>query len=296
MDELPDIQARPSESGFKLTRVGITGVKKPVSIRRPGRVVTLIAGVDVFVDLPADLRGSHMSRNVEALGEIVESSSRDPAAGLEEVCLSMARELLNRHEYASRAEARMSSDYFLERSTHSGVTTTEPFRLMARATVVRGGETRLAIGVEVRGMNACPCAMETVRRLVAEENPETAGCLGGDLPYITHNQRNITTVEVETGGDQRVEADELIEMAEKGQSALTLEILKREDEARQVLEAHRNPKFVEDVVRDILGLLVERLADLPGDTLVSVRCESEESIHKHNAVAERITTLEELRL
>jgi GTP cyclohydrolase-4 len=296
MDEFPDIQARPSDSGFKLTRVGITGVRKPVSISRPGRVVTLVAETDVYVDLPADLRGSHMSRNVEAFNEIVEASARDPAPGLEDVCLNMARELLIRHEYATRAESRMSADYFLERETPSGVRTTEPFRLLARATALRGGEERLAIGVEVRGMNACPCAMETVRSLMIEEYPDAAESLRGDIPCITHNQRNITTVEVETGGEERVEADDLVELAELGQSARTLEILKREDEARQVLEAHRNPKFVEDVVRDILGLLLEKLDGLAGDTMVRVRCESEESIHKHNAVAERVTTLAELRL
>ena len=102
-------------------------------------------------------------------------------------------------------------------------------------------------------------------------------------------------VEVETGHDERIEADVLIDIAEGGQSTRTLEILKREDEARMVLEAHMNPKFVEDVVRDILALLLDRLEGLSGDTLITVRCESEESIHKHNAVAERVTTLEDLR-
>jgi len=254
-----------------------------------------VAQTDVYVDLPADLRGSHMSRNVVAFNEVVESTARDPSPGLEDLSLAMVEKLLERHEYASRAEVRLSADYFLPRTTPSGVPTTEPFGLFARAVGERGGPRRLAIGVEVRGMNACPCAMETVRKLASEEYPGLAGELGPDVPFISHNQRNLTTVEVETSGEERVEADELIDIAERGQSARTLEILKREDEARQVLEAHRNPKFVEDVVRDILSLLLERLEGISGDTMIRVRCESEESIHKHNAVAERITTLEELR-
>jgi len=62
-----------------------------------------------------------------------------------------------------------------------------------------------------------------------------------------------------------------------------------------VVKAHRNPKFVEDVVREILGRVLERYQELPDDVLVTVRSESEESIHKHNAFAERVTTLGELR-
>ena len=62
-----------------------------------------------------------------------------------------------------------------------------------------------------------------------------------------------------------------------------------------VINAHRNPKFVEDVVRDILGAVLERYPELPDDTIVTVKSESEESIHKHNAFAERVTDLGELR-
>jgi GTP cyclohydrolase-4 len=62
-----------------------------------------------------------------------------------------------------------------------------------------------------------------------------------------------------------------------------------------VLNAHRNPKFVEDVVRDLLRKVVESYPNLPDEVAVSVRSESQESIHKHDAVAERITTMGELR-
>ena len=71
--------------------------------------------------------------------------------------------------------------------------------------------------------------------------------------------------------------------------------MKRDDEALVTLKAHENPKFVEDVVRDILGRILERYPNLPDSVVVTVRSESEESIHKHNAYAERVTTLGELR-
>ena len=64
---LPDIQGKKLDNSFKLTRVGITGVKKPVHVKRPERIVTLTVLIDVFVDLPATQKGSHMSRHVEVI-------------------------------------------------------------------------------------------------------------------------------------------------------------------------------------------------------------------------------------
>ncbi|MDR1690378.1 MAG: GTP cyclohydrolase, FolE2/MptA family, partial [Candidatus Methanoplasma sp.] len=73
------------------------------------------------------------------------------------------------------------------------------------------------------------------------------------------------------------------------------ELLKRDDEGQVVINAHSNPRFVEDVVRSALESIVERYADLPDDVEVMVKSESEESIHKHNAFAERTATMGELR-
>ena len=87
----------------------------------------------------------------------------------------------------------------------------------------------------------------------------------------------------------------MIDIAEKSFSSPTFGILKRKEEGEIVFNAHKNPKFVEDVVRDILGAILKKYKKLPDDVLVVVKSESEESIHKHNAFAERITTLGELR-
>ena len=100
-------------------------------------------------------------------------------------------------------------------------------------------------------------------------------------------------MEVPEGFD--VEADDLIDIVESSLSSPTFEILKRDDEAMVTMQAHKNPKFVEDVVRDILGKVLDTYSSLTDKVYIVVRSESEESIHKHNAFAERETTLGELR-
>jgi GTP cyclohydrolase-4 len=97
------------------------------------------------------------------------------------------------------------------------------------------------------------------------------------------------------GDDKSVDANDLIDITEKAFSSPTYSILKRKEEGQLVFHAHKNPKFVEDVVRDILSAILEKYKNLPDDVIVVVRSESEESIHKHNAFAERVTTLGELR-
>ena len=116
------------------------------------------------------------------------------------------------------------------------------------------------------------------------------------FPAPTHNQRNLGTLMIEVPrNDYSVDADDLISIVENAFSSPTFSILKRKEEGDLVLKAHQKPKFVEDVVRDILSAVLTKYIHLPDDVMVIVRSESEESIHKHNAFAERITTLGELR-
>ena len=291
-----DVQAWEPEGRFKLTRVGITNLIKPVRVRRPSGEVTLQAVIDVFVDLPPDLKGSHLSRNVEVLGEGVDLSVRDPVASLEDLCGRLARELLVRHDYASWSLAQAKADYFLERPAGNGRTSLERYRLIARAQAHRGDPVKVKklIGVEVAGMSACPCAMEGVREIIARERPDALPLID-EIPMMSHNQRNVATLMLDMPEDCDVEANDLIDLVEAQLSAPTMELLKREDEARLVIQAHENPKFVEDIVRDILAAVVRKYPDLPDDSSIIVRSESKESIHKHNAFAERITTMGELR-
>jgi len=284
---LPDVQSEPSHLHFKLTRVGVKGVRKLVYIRRPKskEIITLPTTFDMFVDLPPSQKGSHMSRNVELAADFVENSRRKPVESLEDFCALMVKKLLERHSYATFAEVKASADYFLERKGFSGRKEVEPYKLIAEARCRRGEKVRKLIGVEVIGMTACPCAMEVVRALIKEDR---------DL-IPTHNQRNITTLMIEVPESAEVEANDLIDMVEKSFSSPTYSVLKRKEEGELVINAHRNPKFVEDVVRDALNQIIQRYPDLPDNTMVIVRSESEESIHKFNAFAERVTTLGELR-
>jgi len=115
------------------------------------------------------------------------------------------------------------------------------------------------------------------------------------VPIITHNQRNRTTAILQEPPGHEIEADELVDIVEESLSAPTFGLLKRPDEGRLVEMAHRNPKFVEDVVREVLDRLLKRYPKMPDTAWVRVKSEAEESIHKHNAFAERSTTFGELR-
>jgi len=287
---MPDVQSRRIENGFRLTKVGVTGVVKPVQIARTNKVATLTTTFDVFVDLPWDQRGAHLSRNLEAIGEIVDEAVRNPEHSLEDLAERISLKLLEKHAYATDGEVWATADYFLEKTTPMGRTSLEPYKLVARAIAHRGKriEVRKSVGVEVLGMTACPCAMETIR----EENPAYASVKG---PTITHNQRNRTSLVLEEPPGSDIEADDLIAIVEASMSSPTYEVLKRPDEARIVEDAHARPRFVEDVVREVLSRVLQKYRDLPDDARVKVKSDSEESIHKHNAVAERTATLGELR-
>ncbi len=287
--DLPDVQSRPSQSNFKLTRVGVTGVKKLVDIKRPGKkkAVSLIVNMDLFVDLPATQKGSHMSRNLELVSDLIDENLKKPISDLESFCARIAKLLLEKHDYATFSEIKAEADYFLERTYPSGRKGLEPYKLVSEARAKSNGDIKKLIGVRVIGMTACPCAREVIK---------TIGNYKEDEVPPTHNQRNITTLMIEVPGDDKtVDANDLIDIAEKSFSSPTYGILKRREEGQIVFNAHKNPKFVEDVVRDILSSILIKYKNLPDDVLVVVKSESEESIHKHNAFAERVTTLGELR-
>ena len=287
--DLPDVQSRPSSYNFKISRVGVTGVKKLVHVKRPKMKTAnpLIVKMDLFVDLPASQKGSHMSRNLELVSDVLDKNLEKPVTDLESFCAQTAKLLLKRHEYATFSEVKAEADYFLDRTYPSGKKGLEPFKLVAEARANKKGDIKKLIGVKVIGMTACPCAREVIKT-IGKYNER-------DIPP-THNQRNITTLMIEVPGDDKsVDANDLIDIAEQSFSSPTYGILKRREEGQLVFDAHKNPKFVEDVVRDILSAVLKKYKSLPDDVLVVVRSESEESIHKHNAFAERVTTLGELR-
>ena len=284
-----DVQNRRSETGFRLTKVGVTGVRKLVHVARPdsdSQNEPLICTIDVFVDLPAEQKGSHMSRNLEVIREIVNESTSHQVTGIEDLAACISRLLLEKHEYATTANVNIEAEYFKSSVTPHGKKTTEVYKLIGRAVNRRGERISKTIGVQCIGMTACPCAQENVA--------ETLGC-SKEWPVITHNQRNVCTVIMTLDEKESVEANDLIDIVNESFSSPTFELLKRDDEAAVVINAHNNPRFVEDMVRIVLKKIVDRYPKLSDDVEITVRSESEESIHKHNAFAERSAVMGELR-
>jgi len=170
--------------------------------------------------------------------------------------------------------------------------------LLARA-VAAPGHRRRVVGVEADGITACPCA----QAMVADASRErlTAAGFGGDaierilaaVPMATHNQRGRGRLLV--GGDADVDPAMLVEIVEQSMSSETYDLLKRPDELFIVEKAHHAPRFVEDVVREMLRYACDALVDMPDDGFISARQINFESIHKHDALAESGGTLAQLR-
>jgi GTP cyclohydrolase-4 len=269
-----------------------------------------VATFDLFVDLPKTQKGTHMSRNLEALADILDEEVAKESPSLENLCRRLAVRLLDKHDYASHAYVKAEADYFLTRTNPGGKPSVENYRLLAEAEAFRSSgqagtagkgkqikhakqgkpRTSRRVGVQVVGMSACPCAMETVRHKLGEEGKKVPA----DLPFITHNQRNRVTLVIDVPGESDIEAADLVQVCEESLSAPTFELLKRGDEGDLVLQAHHNPRFVEDVVREVLYKAADRYRSLGDDVRVFVSSEAEESIHKHNAYAERTTTFGDL--
>ena len=285
-----DLQYGRGESEYRLTRVGVKGVRKPILVHRDGingkLNNTLNCSIDIYVDLPGSQKGSHMSRNVEVLNEIVDDSVKKPITAIEDVAADICRKLLIHHEYAQSGEVSIEAEYFRATKTPLGRDTFESYTLLAGGHIERDGELTKMIGVEVIGMTACPCGQQTVTEMLE---------IKSEHPVMTHNQRNVCTLMVYMPENVSVEADDLIDLVEASFSSPTFELLKRPDEGQVIINAHSNTKFVEDVVRSVLDNFVNKFKDLPDEVYVDVISDSEESIHKHDAFAEREATLGELR-
>jgi len=142
--DLPDVQSSPSSFNFKLTRVGVTDVKKLVNIKRPDRkkAISLVVKMDLFVDLPASQKGSHMSRNLELVSDIIDKNLIKPVPDLETFCAETAKLLLKKHNYATYSEIKAEADYFLERTYPSGKKGLEPYKLVAEARAKSNGDIK----------------------------------------------------------------------------------------------------------------------------------------------------------
>jgi GTP cyclohydrolase-4 len=300
--QLPDVQATSPDVEVGLNRVGVTGVEKLVEVARPEkRPVVLMADFEVYVDLPSWRKGADMSRNMEVVDEILETAVSEPTYRVEDVCGDAAERLLEKHEYTTQTEVRMEAEYVTrERTPVSDQPTQHAADIIASATATEDG-TRAEVGTRVTGMTVCPCsqgmsatrARETLRNLQVDEG--TIERFLEQAPQPGHSQRGHATLTVEADGAPEVDIRELIDVARDAMSARIYNLAKRPDEDHMTIEAHRDAKFVEDCVRAMAEGVVERFPQLPDDAVVTMKQSNDESIHQHNAHAERVANLEQLR-
>jgi len=302
----PDTQDDTPRVPVELSRVGVTGVKKLLKLDRGvKRPIILLPTFDAFVDLPNDQKGIHMSRNPEAISEVMEEVIETSNFEVESICAEIVNTMLKKHTYSTRAEVRMTSDYMMMRkSPITEKPTQEMTKIIAKAigTKSEDGEIsiRKSIGAEVVGMTVCPCAQESVMeadkaKLLEFLDEETTQKVLDTVTFASHNQRGVGTILIEVPENQTVKGEDIIDIIEDSMSSPVCELLKRPDENAIVMNAHQKPVFVEDAVRNMIEKILQKYSHLDDDTLVTVRQVNQESIHRHNAFAERVATMGELK-
>src|SRR3954452_1042119 len=289
-----DVQARRPSTHVSLSRVGVKGVEKVIRIRDNGTEQLFYAELECFVDLPPDQKGAHMSRFEEVVNEAIDEVVRGEALKAETLASHIAERVRGR-QGGLRAEVKIAARYPEHKpSPASGALTQEIYTLFGSAVASSRGTRRL-VGVQAQGMTACPCAQEMVMER-AEERLSADGFTEDEIarvfehvPVATHNQRGIGTLYIgcPEGCDEGIEAASLLEIVESSMSSEIYELMKRPDEVEVVEKAHRHPRFVEDCVREMIRMAVERFRHLGDEAFVMARQENLETIHKHNVVAER---------
>ncbi len=287
--KMKDTQESEPPVYIELNRVGVKDVKKTIIRKKDGKYNVLLATICVFIDLPSHKKGIHMSRNLEVTNEIIERAVGPEVEDIELLCIAIAKECLKKQE-ATRAEVEIHADYSLPRTTPvSGTPTQEKYELISKAVAWCDGEevkVRRSIGAVAEGLTVCPCSIESVQHYVSE-NFEIERSVIAELPLASHNQRGRGTLIVETDEDERVEANDIVGIIEAAMSSPLYEVLKRKDELKVVVDAHRKPRFVEDVLRMMIKGLADKYPDLSDNAYIIARQENFESIHRHNTYAEK---------
>jgi GTP cyclohydrolase-4 len=294
-----DIQSGQPAVHVRLGRTGVVGITKAILIGdQEGQQQWFNAAFDLYADLDASQAGVHMSRFSDALDEVMEDIGNTAWPNIEVLAEYIARTIVEKQQ-ALRAEVHIRTAYPLQRWTPiSGRPTQEVYGLLAQAVATKEYSRRL-VGVEVEGMVACPCAQDMVHsfarvRLQEEGFPEDVIEKMLDVtPLATHNQRGRATLMI--GTDQDLDASDLIDLAESAMSSENYGLLKRPDELYIVNKAHANPRFVEDVAREILRAVIEKYTALSDEAFVWVCQRNEETIHKYDVEAEGWGTFGELR-
>ena len=256
--KIKDVQSQRDTRNIPIDKVGIKNLRYPVTVRdrREGRQAT-VASINMYVDLPHEYKGTHMSRFVEML-HLLKT----------EVSLKRFSELLDQmkeHLNAASAHIEMTFPYFIEKKAPvSGAPGLMDYTCRIVGTSNSEHEADLISEVNVPISSVCPCSKEI-----------------SDIG--AHNQRG--EVKLQVRFKRFIWMEDMIELVESCASCDVFSVLKRIDEKRVTEKAFGNPKFVEDIVRDVAARLIQD----DNITWFSVSAENFESIHNHSAYAQIVS-------
>ncbi len=249
--KLRDIQSEPDTRNIPINKVGVKDISYPVVVldKIDGSQHT-VAKVNMYVDLPHEFRGTHMSRFIEILNRYRKGIS---TLNIRSILDEMKKQL-----QARRAHFEIEFPYFItKRAPVSGEEAKMEY------TCRLSGDSKYDcyfLEVKVPVLSLCPCSRE-----ISE--------------YGAHNQRSFITIAIQA--KEKIWIEDIVEIAEASGSTEIYSILKREDEKYITERSYSNPMFVEDMVR----CAAEKLAKVDGILWFSVESENMESIHNHSAYA-----------
>lgn len=251
---MPDVQASLDRRRIAIDRVGVKGVTYPMRLRTPdGGEQTTVATLKMYVALPHDQKGTHMSRFLEVLNE----HAGEPLTPDQ---IPLITEAIRTRLDADEAHFEAEFTYFITKHAPvTGAAGIMDYRVTFECTA--NSETDFILGVTVPATSLCPCSKEI-------------------SSYGAHNQRCHISARVRFTGQLWIE--ELVEHLERAASTPVYSVLKRPDEKKVTEDAYDNPKFVEDIVRD-LSLQFDKDSRI---TWYSIESENFESIHNHSAYAQ----------
>ncbi|AZR59568.1 GTP cyclohydrolase FolE2 [Eikenella corrodens] len=255
MNAIADVQSSPDQRNMPINQVGIKDLHFPLQIQSAEGVQHTIARIGMTVALPASQKGTHMSRFVALMEErqhlVLDFTS------LHRLTLDMLERL-----DAQAGRIHISFPFFRKKAAPvSGITSFLDYAVTWQGEVSANGEYSHQIKVLAPVTSLCPCSKEISQ-------------------YGAHNQRSHVTVTL-TCHKQEVSIEEIIDLVENKASCQLYGLLKRPDEKYVTEHAYENPKFVEDMVRDI----AVALKNDPRIDRFSVESENFESIHNHSAYA-----------
>ena len=255
MNAIADVQSSPDQRNMPINQVGIKDLHFPLQIQSAEGVQHTIARIGMTVALPASQKGTHMSRFVALMEErqhlVLDFTS------LHRLTLDMLERL-----DAQAGRINISFPFFRKKAAPvSGITSFLDYAVTWQGEVSASGEYSHQIKVLAPVTSLCPCSKEISQ-------------------YGAHNQRSHVTVTL-TCHKQEVSIEEIIDLVENKASCQLYGLLKRPDEKYVTEHAYENPKFVEDMVRDI----AVALKNDPRIDRFSVESENFESIHNHSAYA-----------